>query len=138
MDKCPICRENYDIRSVSIATNKQVENSILSNKVAYLSCKHHYHKRCIETWINKGHDNCPMCNIDITEIDIKSYQIAITDIETYQERYLLNNIDAVIWKVLARHGNQMTFDELLSETISELQKEYAWILFKYTQVSTIY
>jgi hypothetical protein len=26
-----------------------------------LSCKHNFHKKCIDRWFNKDHSDCPMC-----------------------------------------------------------------------------
>ena len=29
-----------------------------------LTCKHEYHKKCIDKWINKGNYSCPICRAD--------------------------------------------------------------------------
>lgn len=133
MTTCPICREDYvsylTIDDYDIRSNP--EPSDTDNKVAHLSCDHHYHKKCIETWINKGHDSCPMCNNKITNIDIKTYDINITDIKTYEQDIILNIIKPFVWKILVRHISMISFEDLISELISELKESRPHILFKY-------
>jgi hypothetical protein len=30
-----------------------------------LDCNHHFHKKCIDRWIKKDHNDCPMCRTKI-------------------------------------------------------------------------
>ncbi len=45
---CSICMEDY------------VDNS----RVKQLACKHYFHTKCINDWLNEGSFNCPICRSD--------------------------------------------------------------------------
>jgi hypothetical protein len=49
-EECPICLVKYRF----------------TDKIKVLPCKHIYHKKCIKEWLNH-HDNCPLCNYDISK-----------------------------------------------------------------------
>jgi len=46
---CPICIDNFK------------ENEYFRE----LSCKHVFHKKCIDRWFKKDHSDCPMCRTKI-------------------------------------------------------------------------
>ena len=52
-DICPICLEEYNTCTT------------MSN----LRCGHCYHRTCIQKWIYKGTNTCPMCRKDIIIFD---------------------------------------------------------------------
>jgi len=60
-DKCPICFENFT--TIINDTN----NFIRKTK----KCKHSFCNICITTWLEK-HKSCPMCKIDLTELEVQS------------------------------------------------------------------
>jgi hypothetical protein len=39
-----------------------------------LSCNHHFHSHCINTWINSFHWKCPLCRADIVKIELKEFK----------------------------------------------------------------
>ena len=49
-EECSICLGKYRV----------------TDKIKALPCKHIYHKKCIKEWLCK-HDNCPLCNFDISK-----------------------------------------------------------------------
>ena len=44
-DQCPICLDSLDVKE------------IMQTKV----CSHKFHKDCLVEWLQKGHEECPMC-----------------------------------------------------------------------------
>jgi len=48
---CPICLDQ-------LKTNEYYRE---------LSCKHTYHKKCIDNWFKKDHSECPMCRAKIIQ-----------------------------------------------------------------------
>ena len=49
-EECSICLGKYRV----------------TDKIKVLPCKHIYHKKCIKEWLCQ-HDNCPLCNFDISK-----------------------------------------------------------------------
>jgi len=45
ISSCPICMKKYE------------DNEI----IRILSCRHEYHKECVDTWFNGYKTDCPMC-----------------------------------------------------------------------------
>ena len=48
LDECSICLEKYNLKE----------------KIVQLECNHAFHKKCIETWLNKN-NSCPQCRENI-------------------------------------------------------------------------
>lgn len=44
-----------------------------------LNCNHYFCNSCIQEWLNKGKDNCPLCRSDIKEYNLndKNYRLII-------------------------------------------------------------
>ena len=53
-DNCSICLEN-------LYSEEDLESN---NDIIELKCKHMYHKKCVDPWINE-HKKCPLCKCDI-------------------------------------------------------------------------
>ena len=48
LDECSICLEKYNVKE----------------KILQLECNHAFHKKCIQTWLNKN-NSCPQCRENI-------------------------------------------------------------------------
>lgn len=61
--RCPICLNNF--------TNKK--------DVVRLACGHLFHRKCIQTWVNRGNPMCPVCRKPI-ETEIEKLPTATDDL----------------------------------------------------------
>ena len=120
MSTCPICRQDYKLILTINDYDIRAECDNNDEKIAHLVCGHHYHRGCIKLWINKRHNQCPLCNKDITITDIKNCEINIIDKESHKYECLMKQIDPFVWKILVKHVTTITFDELLTETHFQL------------------
>ena len=53
-DNCSICLEN-------LYSEEDLESN---NDIIELNCKHMFHKKCLDPWVNE-HKKCPLCKCDI-------------------------------------------------------------------------
>lgn len=53
-DNCSICLEN-------LYSEEDLESN---NDIIELKCKHMFHKKCLDPWVNE-HKKCPLCKCDI-------------------------------------------------------------------------
>ena len=61
-----IIKENFDNDNCSICfENLYSEEDLESNNdIIELKCKHMFHKKCLDPWVNE-HKKCPLCKCDI-------------------------------------------------------------------------
>jgi len=99
---CPICR---------------IEDSEL---LLVLKCDHVFHEDCIEYWMKKGSDVCPICcnKIEIQEGQ-KWYNRTLDVPDKVKLRYA---VKPWVWKVLTRSNvNTMTYTYFKEEMRKELE-----------------
>ena len=76
IDKCSICHtENINI-----------------NEICKTNCNHLYCKECLDTWLNRGNIDCPMCRGDISEYEYNNYRTKLIPI-TLNRNNNNNNIN---------------------------------------------
>ena len=61
-----IIKENFDNDNCSICLENlySEENLESNNDIIELKCKHMFHKKCLDPWVNE-HKKCPLCKCDI-------------------------------------------------------------------------
>ena len=67
---CPICKIPIDAESQVVST----------------PCGHVFHSDCIETWIDKGMQNCPQCRKKISRKTIRPIFLPFSDEENPRKR----------------------------------------------------
>jgi hypothetical protein len=55
-ESCSICRNDLFVNRVGLEIEQINDCAIIT------SCHHHFHKRCLQTWLKKGSKICPNCN----------------------------------------------------------------------------
>ena len=55
--------DNLDKNNCNICINVFDNNE----KIIKLNCSHYYHIKCIETWLKKHSNKCPMCRIEVAK-----------------------------------------------------------------------
>ena len=61
-----IIKENFDNDNCSICLENLFSEEDLetNNDIIELKCKHMFHKKCLDPWVNE-HKKCPLCKCDI-------------------------------------------------------------------------
>ena len=67
---CPTCWDPIDAESQVVST----------------MCGHVFHSDCIETWIDKGMNNCPQCRNKISRKTIRPIFLPFSDEENPRKR----------------------------------------------------
>ena len=70
-----------------------LEDINTKNNYSISQCNHHFHTKCLTTWLRKN-DNCPICRFKLVEtIDDKDKDIYYTDYIDPLDRMLDQNIN---------------------------------------------
>ena len=56
---CSICRYDFTEPCPNCQLSKEVDSCPIQTG----TCGHKFHLHCIQGWINKDHDHCPLCNL---------------------------------------------------------------------------
>jgi len=83
---CPICLENFSENDAGVIA---------------LSCKHRFHKSCIEEWIT-AHESCPLCRADVAE------DVALADADKEKSQHYQRRLRFYLSRLAARHPRTFT------------------------------
>ena len=109
-DECPICLDCMD--------------SGIPESLKVSTCKHTFHKKCIDSWIDTAQWKCPICRQQLTEVlryplrvqEIRGEKVNVYPVKFNDAMYLIKEVDYVtIRNTLYPLAAQSPFDAIFDQ-----------------------
>ena len=69
-----------------------------------LNCKHYFCNLCIQEWLNKGKNTCPLCRIEINDYKLngENYRLILKQINSEENNTEINDLNRQLIKINGR------------------------------------